>query len=117
MNLRAVQSNKTRWLLQTAAVVFLLNSANAFGACCFLMDQPNEAGQPPCHQSTEAPGVMQQADTELTDSCCVSCAPAAPVHFALSAQTTQPAEPFLPQSVAQPITGLDPPYRPPIQTV
>jgi hypothetical protein len=109
--------NIRKGLLQSAALVFLLNTAAAYGACCFIApntDQSTDqaiAELPPCHQ---APG--SETDDKQHDSClmCLAVVPSAD----LSAPTTHAVPAITAPSVPRLSSGgVDPPFRPPISTL
>ena len=97
-------------LLQTAALVFLLNTVAAYGACCFVtLDTDKAVAElPPCHQTAGA-GTSENQD----DGClmCISMLPspdltALAIHAAPAIAT--------PAMTTLVTTGIDPPFRPPI---
>ena len=122
--------------MQFGVVLFLVNSANAFGACCFvgsggdtahsagtmmsvLGSSANETGGLPCHQSSskaENNAVTENADMQ-SGSCCATCAPAAPLEItSISADQTL-FKHYLNTSVTSPIHSSELLFRPPIKNV
>ena len=98
-------------LLRIAALVFFVNTATAYGACCFEVPQSSDTDavvEMPCHQNDD-----ESNDSSDADDCCVLClsmmasldAGIASIHGAAITTTTTPT------SIT---TGIDPPFRPPI---
>jgi hypothetical protein len=109
-------------LLQVTALVFVMNAAAAFGACCFSL--PDELSgsesivattQPPCHKSHQS--ADKPDNSAAQDDCCLLCAPmmGAPDIQRKLAQSTH----IIPthSSITFLVGGVDPPYRPPISNL
>ncbi len=103
-----MELRSARLFIQTAAVVFFLNTVSAYGACCLMLPESDAAELPPCHQVQENDKVDDNAD------CCLACVPALQMTSAIDASvpvpTTQPFAGNVPSVSSDP----DPPYRPPI---
>ncbi len=103
-----MESRSARLFIQTAAVVFFLNSVSAYGACCLMVSESDTVELPPCHQVQEDDKVEDNAE------CCLACVPAL--------QMTSTLDSSVPVLLAQALAGNvpsissepDPPYRPPI---
>lgn len=117
------QSTVGKLLLQTAGLVFLLNTVTASGACCFAPPESDRAvvsvaaAKAPCHQRAASVAAATEQDhgsaSTHTDGCCVSCLSFVASLDAVSLRTD--AEPLAPVAVTGLVaTGIDPPFRPPI---
>lgn len=104
-----MRSRVGKTLLQLAAVLFFLNTATAYGACCLVSPEPESQVEMPCHQPEEGAG------EELSGDCCLLCIPM--IQADIGTQEViivHPAD--LIASITPPATsGVDPPFRPPIQ--
>ena len=79
--------NFKQLLAQLAALVFVINTTLAHGACCFeVQPEPTAAEQSavsPCHDVSES-----ELDSSSTN-CCVACVPAIPMTQLSAANTAE----------------------------
>ncbi len=96
-------------LLHLAAVLFVLNTATAYGSCCFMPADAESETQMPCHTSNG------EAVEVPADDCCPMCVPIpqplARPYSILDGHQAKPVADIAPPTSS----GFDPPYRPPIQ--
>ncbi len=100
--------------LQFAAVLFLLNSFSAYGACCFAPAEDDAAPQPPCHQMDRGAGEQDpQGDEHAAGECCLMCLPALqhpePIQPGLHLPPVPATAPARPLMLAAPETLFRPP--------
>ena len=97
-------------VLQILLVVFVVNTAAAYGACCIGIPASDDAMvmKMPCHQSDD------DLDRTSPDDCCLLCLPMmgdsdSVRHSVSPGQSVyvRAITPFL-------ASGVDPPFRPPI---
>lgn len=103
-----MRSRFGKTLLHLATVLFVLNTASAYGACCFMPADTEVETKMPCH--TGGGGAAEVP----ADDCCATCVPVPQLDndanpFVVDTQTK-----LIASSVLIATTGFDPPYRPPI---
>jgi hypothetical protein len=110
-------------LFRFVAIVFFLNTMNAYGACCFTLDKASSAGIEtseavqiaaadvglPCHQSSQ-----QSSSAEVNPDCCMMCVPmmssSAELKIAVVIFSELAGPPIIPSISC----GIEQPFRPPI---
>ena len=99
-------------LPKLAMLLFFLNTATAYGACCLLPGDASVEAQLPCHQVLD-----DSADAEPADDCCLMCIsvlqPSVVIEPSVQLNATQTAA----TTTLPATTGVDPPFRPPIHTL
>lgn len=126
-----MKSRSGKALIQLAAIVFMLNTTTAYGACCFMFAPGetvlDESAQNvlPCHKERhkerqlESNAENSHADkadassTDMSSDCCLMCVPM------LAQAKPQPPKFTHPVTTAQSFQpsakhATDPPFRPPI---
>lgn len=106
------QQNKfVKALAQLAVIVFFMNAT--YGACCFaspateVMDAA--VMEMPCHQ-TDGNG----ATSSNSDDCCLMCMPMMTAIDIKTSDLSAMDTPILKVAPVLTISGIDPPFRPPI---
>ncbi len=99
-------------LPKLAVLLFFLNTATAYGACCLLPADINEDVQLPCHQVLD-----DSADAVSADDCCLMCISVLQPSVVIEPSTQPDATETAATTTLPPTTGVDPPFRPPIHTL
>lgn len=122
-----MKSRSGKALIQLAAIVFMLNTTTAYGACCFMFAPGetvlDESAQKilPCHKevrkensdTASQPEKAAASSPDMSSDCCLMCVPmlaqanAQPPKFTHPVTTAQSFQPAAKHAT-------DPPFRPPI---
>ena len=104
-----MRSRIGKTLLHLAAVLFFLNTATAYGACCFEPREAESQVEMPCHQTEEGAG------EEMAGDCCLLCVPMLQEdNGSQEVVVVHPAD-LIASITPRATSGVDPPFRPPIQ--
>lgn len=104
-----MRSRTGKTLLQFAAVLFFLNAATAYGACCSVPTETETQIEMPCHQTEDGAG------EEMSGECCLMCVPMLQTDSGSEVTVVVHPANLTASNTPQVTSGVDPPFRPPIQ--